>query len=152
MNAVFVLLAAYMCWLALLLWIAFGQIWRKYSTPSRAGQSLRYVLTDDRDDCDHDLLWHTQLPTLEFLGSAGSCGVSMARMTKLYRDFARTYPELCDGSNFWDWLDALQNAAVAVHCRAGAMIAITEKGLFVLKDLEDTHYEMMVRQDASSSI
>jgi hypothetical protein len=76
----------------------------------------------------------------------------MARMTKLYRDFARTYPELCDGSTFRDWLDALQNAAVAVHCHAGAMIAITEKGLFVLKSLEDTHYEMMARQDASSSM
>jgi len=134
---VLVLLAGYMCYVARRFWIGFGQAWHKPGRPSRAGLSLTYVLAD-RGDCDYDLLWATQTPALEILRSAGSGGASIARMAKLYREFARTYPELCDGSNFSDWIEALQNAEVAVHCRYGAMIALTEKGLLVLHDLQES--------------
>lgn len=134
---VLVLLTGYMFYVARRFWIGFGQAWQKTGRPSRAGLSLTYVLTD-RGDRDYDLLWETQMPVLEVLRSAGSGGASIARMAKLYREFAWTYPELCDGSNFSDWLDALQNAEVAVHCRYGAMIAITEKGLLVLHDLQQS--------------
>ena len=57
-------------------------------------------------------------------------------MTQSYREFARVFPELADGSSFSDWLDALQNAGVAVHCRARVVITITEKGLWMLRQLE----------------
>jgi hypothetical protein len=133
---VLALVAGYMFYVARRFWIGFGQAWHKPGRPSRTGLGLRYVFTGDRGDCDYDLLWATQMPTLEILRSAGSSGASLARMAKLYREFARTYPELCDGSNFLDWIEALQNAEVAVHCRYGAMIAITEKGLLALRDLQ----------------
>ena len=133
---VLALVAGYMFYVARRFWIGFGYAWQKPGKPSRAGLGLTYVLPDERGDCDYDLLWKTQMPALKILRSAGSSGVSIAQMAKLYRVFARTYPELCDGSNFSDWLNALQNAEVVVHCRYGAMIAITEKGLLVLHDLQ----------------
>jgi hypothetical protein len=134
---VLVLLAGYMFYVARLLWIAFGQAREKPIEPLRAGLSLPHILADDREDCDYDMLWYTQVPALEFLRSAGSTGVSIARMTEFYREFARAYPELCDGSNFSDWLEALQSAEVAVH--EGDMIAITEKGRFILDRLGQKH-------------
>ena len=137
--AVLVLLAGYVCYVAQLLRVAFGQARREPGKPSRAGLSLRYVLIEDRDDCDYELLWRTQGPMLDFLRSAGSDGVSVEQMTQFYWGFARAYPELADGSTFSDWLDALQNAGVAVHCRARAVITITEKGLSILEHLEEKH-------------
>ncbi len=137
--AAFVLITAYLFYVARLFRIAFGHAWEKsYKTPP-VGVSLRYVLPDDKDDCDDHLLWQTQLPALKFLRSAGLAGVPVARMAQFYRDFARAYPELTDGSDLCDWIVALQSAGVAVHCRAGAMIAITEKGLFILETLDERH-------------
>lgn len=128
----FVLLAGFVLYFTQLFRIAFGSARQKPSKPS-AGLSLSYALTDDMEDCDYDLLWDTQRPVLEFLNSAGSSGASIAQVTKLYRESARLYPEIFDGSTLSDWLDALQRAEVVV--RQGAAIAITEKGRFILDDL-----------------
>jgi hypothetical protein len=133
--AVLVLVAGYLVYVTRLFKIAFGQVRR--SELSRTGLNLAYALTDDREDCDYDLLWDTQLPALESLGSAGNSGVPLKQMTEIYCEFARRYPELCEGSTFPDWIDALQNAEVAVH--EGAIITITEKGRFILQGLERTH-------------
>lgn len=130
---VLVLLAGYMFFLARLLWTAFHRSREEPSEPPRAGGCLRCILAADREDRDYNLLWHTQVPALEFLRSAGNSGVPMARMTEIYHQFARAYPELCDGSNFSDWLDTLQSAEVAV--RKGGMIAITGKGRVLLDRL-----------------
>jgi len=137
--AVLVLVAGYMLCVARLLAVACAQRLQKPTSPSLStGLSLAYVLTGDRGDCDYDLLWETQMPALKVLRSGGSGGVPIRRMAKLYREFSRTYPELCDGSSFPAWLDALQNAGVAVYCRYGAMIAISGKGLLVLHDLQES--------------
>ena len=133
--AVLVLLGGYVLYVTRLFRIAFGQA--RQSKPSRAGLNLTYVLTEDREDCDYELLWDTQLPALELLSSAGSSGVPIVRMTKRYRECAIAYPELFDGSTVSDWLDALQNVEVAV-C-GETMIAITEKGRFILQDIERSH-------------
>ncbi len=137
--AVLVLVAGYMLYVARLLWVAFAQRWQKPTAPSLStGLSLTYVLTGDKGDCDYDLLWETQMPALKILRSGGSGGVPIRRMAKLYREFSRMYPELCDGSSFPGWLDALQNAGVAVHCREGAMVAITGRGSLVLHHLQES--------------
>jgi hypothetical protein len=132
--AVLVLISGYALYVAVLSRIAFGRLLEKPCSGARDGVSLRYILTDKRDDCDYDLLWHTQLPALEFLRSSGKSGVPIARMTEFFREFARASPELCDGSTFSGWLDALQSAEVAVE--RGQNIAITEKGLLILAGLE----------------
>ncbi len=138
--AVFLLLlAGYTLYIVRLLWIPFVQVWRRFRKPLRGGVSLTYAVPNDSEDCDDELLWETQLPALVYLRSAGSSGVSKARMAKLYCEFARVYPELYDGSTFLDWIDALENAAVAAYCRLGDRIAITEKGRSILAGLERKH-------------
>jgi hypothetical protein len=129
------LLAGYILYMARRFWIAFGQAWRKLRKP-RTSLNLARLLAGDGCDGDRELLWRSQLPALELLQEAGSSGVSIARMTKVYREFARAYPELFDSSTCSDWFDALQEAGVAVHCRQGATIAITEKGQLILDALQ----------------
>jgi hypothetical protein len=133
--AVLLLLAGYILYMVRRFWIAFGQVWRKLTKP-RTSLNLARFFAGDGSDGDRELLWQTQLPALELLQEAGSSGVSIARMTKPYRKFARAYPELFDGSTCSDWFDALQEAGVAVHCRQGATIAITEKGQLILDALQ----------------
>ncbi len=133
--ALIVLVAGYLVYVTRLFRIAFGQV--RESKLSRTGLNLTYALTDDREDCDYDLLWDTQLPALEFLGSAGSSGVPLKQMTGIYCEFAHRYPELCEGSSFSSWIDALLDAEVAVY--EGTRIVITEKGRFILQDTERFH-------------
>jgi len=133
--AVLLLLAGYILYMARRFWISFGQAWRKLRKP-RTSLNLARLLAGDGSDGNRELLWRSQLPALELLQEAGSSGVSIARMTKLYRKFARAYPELFDGSSCSDWFDTLQDAGVAVHCVQGGLIAITEKGQFILTSLE----------------
>jgi hypothetical protein len=130
------LLAGYTLYITRLLWIPLVQTWRRFRKPLRPGVRLTYAVPNDSEDCDGELLWETQLPALVYLRSVGSRGVSKARMAKLYCEFARVYPELCDGSTYLDWIDALENAAVAVYCCSGVRIAITEKGRSILAGLE----------------
>jgi hypothetical protein len=135
--AVTLLVLGYVFYVARLVWIALERTYQKLSPAPHAGQSLIFILTGDKEDCDYDLLWHTQLPALKFLRLAGIGGVSIAHMKGFYREFARTYPELCDGSTLSDWLNALEKAGVAVCERD--RIAISEEGLFVLDGLQRTH-------------
>ena len=137
--AVLVLIAAYVFHVIRPFYIGLRHARKQPGKPPLTGVSLSYVLTDNKDDCDYHLLWHTQLPVLKFLRSAGITGIPVARMAKFYRDFARVYPELTEGSGLPDWIAALQSAGVAVHCRQGAMIAVTEKGLLILEALEEKH-------------
>jgi hypothetical protein len=130
------LLAGYTLYIARLLGFSFVRLLKRFRKPQPVGASLMHIFTNDSEDCDFDLLWQTQLPALKLLNSAGSCGVSLARVTKLYREIARVYPELYDGSTCQEWLDALQNATVVVHCRAEGIVAITEKGRSFLTGLE----------------
>ena len=130
---VLLVLAGYMFFLARLLWMAFGRTRKTPREPTRAGQCLLCILAGAKGDCDHDLLWQTQVPALEFLRSAGSAGASVIRMKELYSEFARAYPELCDGSNFSQWIDTLQSGAVAVQ--KGDTIAITKEGRLLLSRL-----------------
>ena len=72
-------------------------------------------------------------------GRRGAAGFRWRKWRSSIVTLRATYPELFEGSNFSDWLYALQNAKVAVHCHTGAMIAITEKGLLILEHLEEAH-------------
>jgi hypothetical protein len=131
------LAAGYMFYIGRLFRIGFSQVWKTQSEPARIGLSLAHIFTGHGEDGDYDLLWRTQVPALEILWRAGSRGVSTARMKEFYREFSRTYPELYDGSEFSDWLDALQSAGVVV--RGEDTIAITEKGRFILERLDQRH-------------
>ncbi len=148
--AVLLLLTGYACCAARLFRMGFCLARQKLGQPWRTGLSLRYVLSEDRDDCGYELLWRTQQPALDFLRSARSDGASLEQMTQFYLEFARAYPELADGSIFSDWLDAVQNAGVAVHCRARAVMTITEKGLLILKRLEQGHLVSQDRRQVSA--
>jgi hypothetical protein len=133
------IIAAYVFYAARLLHIGLGEVWERTDRALQAGLDLGYVLTNDSGDCDYGLLWVTQLPVLKALRSAGRAGVPTARMAQLYRDLARVYPELFDGSNFSDWVHAFQNAKAAVPCQTGDVITITERGLLILEQLEEAH-------------
>lgn len=132
-----VLAAGYMFYIVRLFRIGFSQVRKTQSESGRTGLNLVHIFTDHGDDCDYDLLWRTQVPALEILWKAGSRGVSTARMKEFYREFCRAYPELYEGSELSDWLDALQSAGVAV-CEDNT-ITITEKGRFILERLDQRH-------------
>jgi hypothetical protein len=58
-------------------------------------------------DPERFILWDTQLPLLEQLGSAGSKGCPLAQLYSFYLQLARRYPELYEGSSFEHWLGFL---------------------------------------------
>jgi hypothetical protein len=91
---------------------------------------LRSVLTTADPDCELALLWQTQAPTLERLRDQGCEGLPAQSLCTLYCCFSRSNPELCEGSDFTDWLNTLDRAEVIA--REGDTIRITEKGRFML--------------------
>jgi hypothetical protein len=122
--------------------LVFGQIRQK---PGGApGTGLKNFLADEVGDGDCDLLWQTQLPALEFLKLAGARGVLARHLMNRYHELSQAYPELCDGSSFWDWLGVLEQEQAVV--RKGKRIAITPRGLFVLDRLERKAAAREVRQ------
>jgi hypothetical protein len=130
------LIGGYVLFVVRPLWVAFGGTRQGAEAQSDFSGNLGSILTYDAEDCDYDLLWRTQLPALKRLKRAGSGGASEAEMRRLYWDFGRRHPELADGSDLQTWLDALQDAGVAVYCSANERIIITEKGEHLLDILE----------------
>jgi len=129
--------AGYIFYVAHMLSAAFSRVRKGPGQLPGAGLDLRYVLMDNREDFDYDLLWETQLPVLKFLRSAGSRGATVTRVEELYHQLARAYPEIFDGSTLSDWFAALQAAEIAA-C-AEDRIRVTEKGLFILANLENRY-------------
>jgi len=126
------LVLAFAVYLVILFHIAFVKNAR---TPPAAeepdsGFELRSVLTMSDPDCELALLWQTQAPVLEKLRDGGCEGLPVQSLCTLYCCFSRSYPELCEGSDFEDWVRTLERAEVIA--RDGQKIRITEKGLFML--------------------
>jgi hypothetical protein len=126
-----IVVIAFSVYLVTLFRIAFG----KARTPAPAikpepGFKLQSVLTTADPDCELALLWQTQAPTLEKLRAKGWDGLPVHSLCTLYCCFSRSNPELCEGSDFTDWLNTLDRAEVIE--RDGETIRITEKGLFML--------------------
>lgn len=126
-----IVVVAFCVYLITLFRIAFG----KARTPAPIVKSepefkLRSVLTTADPDCELALLWQTQAPTLEKLRDRGWDGLPTQSLCTLYCCFSRSNPELCEGSDFTDWLNTLDRAGVIE--RDGDTIRITEKGLFML--------------------
>jgi hypothetical protein len=97
----------------------------------------RDFLPDDREDCDFGLLWETQKDVLELIYRAGNTGVSFQTLAERYGALAAHYPELCDGIPFIDWVRWMQEAKLIASEATRA--AITEKGRFILYDLDRNH-------------
>jgi hypothetical protein len=136
-----VLLAGYAAYVAWLISIAICGIRKKRSEVLCI--KVQSFLTEDMRDCDYDLFWETQMPALEFLRSAGPGGVLTEQMGYFHHGFAQNYPELCEGSDFSDWIEALQLSGAAVQ--EDGMITITERGRFILNSVEHKHHANMVR-------
>jgi len=77
-------------------------------------------------DADHAIIWETQIPALQLISSAGRRGVGLLRLYAWHLAFARHYPELCDGSTFWQWLEFLESAKLAT--RHGYRVVLTAEG------------------------
>lgn len=137
LTTLLLLVAAYLLYVGGLFSIACGHAYKKTQESTGTGRGFTLVFTEDRYDFDCNMLWQTQVPALELLKSAQPAGLSTARMRGLYRDFSRSYPELCDALSFSDWIAWLQNADIAIP--HGDFITITERGLLVLEDLEVIH-------------
>jgi hypothetical protein len=58
-------------------------------------------------DPERFMLWDTQLPLLQPLGSAGSKGCALAELCSSYLQLAKRYPELYEGTSFEHWLGFL---------------------------------------------
>jgi hypothetical protein len=110
-------------------------VFRNVRTPPSSikcdsGYELQSVLTTADLDCELALLWQTQAPTLEKLRQGGGEGLPVQSLCTLYCCFTRSNPELCEGSDFKDWVSTLERAEVIA--REDETIRITEKGLFML--------------------
>jgi hypothetical protein len=132
---VVLLVAAYLFYVCGLLRIVFGANTTALSEkPVQPSAGVVSMLSVDVADDDFALLWRTQVPALRLLNSAGHKGIATASIMPIYREFARRYPELCDGDRFSDWLVSLQKAEIVV--RRNDIIEITDKGAFVLDCVE----------------
>ena len=128
------IVAGYALYLVRLVSIAFVGGRKKETETQCSGKCIRCVLIDDMEDCDYTLFWQAQKPALELLASAEPTGALPSRLEKLYHGLARSYPELFEGSDFGDWVQALQKAeVVSKHTN---LITITDKGKFILQTLQ----------------
>jgi len=129
--AVCILIVVAVLYVVALFRIAFG----KAQTPVRlektdSGYELQSVLEATDPDCELALMWQTQAPTLEKLRDRGDEGLPVESLCKFYSCFEKSNPELCEGSDFNEWLSTLERAEVIA--REGQTIRITNKGLFML--------------------
>jgi hypothetical protein len=77
-------------------------------------------------DPDHAIIWGTQMPVLQLIGSAGQRGVRKACLGVWYFTFSRQYPELCDGYDFHEWLEFLKRMTLVKP--SGRNIVLTPEG------------------------
>lgn len=89
-------------------------------------------------DAEWSLLWATQLQALQLISAAGADGVNDRSLEPLYRQSARRYPELYDGSTFEGWLEFLERANLALH--RGGTVNITHAGREFLLVQEQRHW------------
>lgn len=89
-------------------------------------------------DAEWSALWATQLPALQLLSAAGADGVNDRSLEPHYREQARRYPELYDGSTFEGWLEFLERAKLALH--RGGTVNITHAGREFLLVQEQRHW------------
>ena len=135
MVGLLTLVGGCLLYVARLFVIAFGRLLPVLNRAPHA-PNLNSILGEDCDDADYHLLWSTQVPVLQFLRWAGPGGGSALQVRDLYREFGGAYPELADGNTFETWLRAMEDAGLAVHCRAAATVIITKQGWQFLESLE----------------
>jgi hypothetical protein len=95
------------------------------------GCELQSLLEIHDPGCEEALIWKTQTAVLTRLQDAGARGVGVRELRILYGKFSCSFPELCDGCTFENWLRTLEDADVVV--RYGEAVQITEKGTFILE-------------------
>lgn len=135
MIAACTLLFVYVLYLARLAWLAFGESTKV--GPTAEGErpvKLTSILAFKDLDCEFAMLWETQLPLLRILRATRDRCIPTESMTDQYLELARSYPELCDGSRFNDWVQAMKDAEIIDE--VDHKLELTEKGYFVLEFLE----------------
>src|SRR5512140_2574095 len=91
-----------------------------------AGEPFSVICVADAFEPSHAVLWDTQAPALELIGSAGNKGIPLQRLFASYTESAQLYPELYEGCNFEQWLEFLQNSRLIV--RNDYRVALTPEG------------------------
>jgi hypothetical protein len=91
-----------------------------------AGRPFSSISVAHAFEPSHAMLWDSQVPALEVIGSGGAKGIPLQRLFAAYSELAQTYPELYDGSNFERWLEFLQNARLIA--RNDYRVALTAEG------------------------
>jgi hypothetical protein len=74
------------------------------------GQAFTAVEVGDAFDPEFAAIWETQLPALQLVSAAGAKGLAVERLYGFYLASAHAYPELYDGSSFYDWLEFLERS------------------------------------------
>jgi len=97
----------------------------------RAPRRFSALRVADAFDCDRAVLWDTQIPALEVIGSAGASGLPIEELWPFYVQSAATYPELYEGSNFEGWVQFLEDSELVE--RIGSTLVITVIGSEFLK-------------------
>jgi hypothetical protein len=95
------------------------------------GTPFRVLSVCDAFEPDYAVLWETQVPALQVLAAEGNRGLSLLKLRDLYRNSARCYPELYDGTTFQQWLIFLELAELITTTEHRAIL--TRQGFEFLK-------------------
>jgi hypothetical protein len=91
-----------------------------------AGRPFSSICVAHAFEPSHAMLWDSQVPALEVIGSGGAKGVPIQRLFAAFCETAQLYPELYDGTNFEQWLEFLQNSRLIA--RNDYRVALTAEG------------------------
>jgi hypothetical protein len=81
-------------------------------------------------DPERAVIWETQIPALQMMVTAGRRGLPAERLYGFYQRSSEAYPELYDGSSFYNWLDFLERSRI-VTWTSNKLVLTPEGGEFV---------------------
>jgi hypothetical protein len=116
-----------------LLWIADTLESRHIHQETMQGSQQPFLLlsVDQAFDPIYAVLWQAPVTALRFMESSGPPGIAVVRLLPIFHQAAQRFPEIYDGHNFLQWLQALEAARLIVW--RGHRVALTEEGRAFLK-------------------
>jgi hypothetical protein len=80
----------------------------------------------DAFDLETCMLWETQMPALHMIEAHGDHGIATEKLLRWHAEAARTFPELYDGSDFYDWVLMLESCDLVE--RRNGRVSMTAAG------------------------
>lgn len=121
--------------------VAIRKTGRRAIRPASDDQPFTVLSLPQAFDPDYTIIWDTQVPALELILRAGPSGLPIRRLRAWYRDSARHYPELYDGSSFARWMEFFEGEQIVkatggkalvtaggqlfLECRVAALLSVT---------------------------